>query len=203
MLSNYPHFTKEDMRRRTEAFFSFCEQQGWPAPLLQQPAPLRGRYYYSVSNGSDFALIWFSASGGIDVNASAEGTLKSKLLQWIEQEQPNSAALRRERTARLLSFSPTSTQEPGITSSSIPAEEEVTKFATQWAILRFGIPQSERGKIEVAVEAYREIGSAKDFGKATGIYFVSLHIPGVKPTVYLKLFNGKDLLVEAVAYEQS
>lgn len=54
----------------------------------------------------------------------------------------------------------------------------------------FRHPQTERGKIEVAVGAYREIGSAKDFGKATGTYFVSLHIPSVKPTVYLKLFNG-------------
>lgn len=111
MPSNNLHFTREDMRRRTESFFSFCEQQGWSTPALQQPAPLRGRYYYSVTNGSDFALIWFSSTGGIDLNTSEGKVFKSRLLQWIEQEQPNSAALRRERTAQLLSFTPTKREE--------------------------------------------------------------------------------------------
>ena len=81
-------------------------------------------------------------------------------------------------------------------------EEEVIKLAKDWARFRFSVLKSEVDTIEVSIKAYNEIESEEMFGKSSGTYFVALEVPKVVPTILLEIFNGRDLSIEAIYFEQ-
>lgn len=78
-------FTKELLQKRVEAFRSFVEQQGWNPG--DQPREDKGVLPFLVSDGKASIMVSFTPQGGIHIWGKSS-PLKTRLIEWISQEQP-------------------------------------------------------------------------------------------------------------------
>jgi hypothetical protein len=94
-------FTKKLLQSRIEAFQSFVEQLGWD--LGAQPRADKGVLSFFVTDGKTSIWVEFTPQGGIHIWGKP-GPLKTRLVEWISQEQPGYA----DHSASWLSLRPKS-----------------------------------------------------------------------------------------------
>ena len=98
-------------QQRIEALHAFVEQQGWQQTEVLPPsfAPLPPtRYKFIVSDGKTSVTVTVSRHGGLDLRGD-DGKLKTMILEWIRQVQPQAFVLKRE----LKSYQPSTTKPRG------------------------------------------------------------------------------------------
>jgi hypothetical protein len=95
-------FTKTLFQHRIETFQTFVEQQGWDSGV--QPRAYKGVQSFFVSDGKALIRVEFTPQGGIHIWGKSS-PLKTRLIEWISQEQPGYA----DHSAFWLSLRPGST----------------------------------------------------------------------------------------------
>lgn len=128
-------FTRELLQKRVEAFRLFIGQQGWSPG--DQPRENNGVLPFLVTDGKASIMVRFTPQGGIHIWGKSSA-LKTRLIEWIGQEQPRYF----DHSAAWLSLQPGSSERSHAVHDLLIAQIQMTAnglILTDVDGVRFGI----------------------------------------------------------------